>query len=159
MTWPGVVLGRYSHTYLPSATMRSVAGSSNRTESLPGRCCWYSPELFSVLPVSELTMVWSKVARAVFTRDHAATARLSGSDFDDCAEAGAAALDASTLASASVRNGFPVIVLREKGSWGGTPRPCYPRAAVVVPGAGASERPMASAMMRVSRTSCANCSG
>src|SRR6476469_9009571 len=101
--------------------MRSVDGSLNCTESLPGRCCWYSPELVSVLSVSGLTIVWSNVARAVFTFAHAATARSSRSLLPCAARGAEAAALANTPANASARNRCPVIVLRVRESGDSSP--------------------------------------
>src|SRR5258708_17399984 len=55
--------------------MRSLAGSANDTDSLPGRSCWYSPVDVSVRPVRALMMVCSNDARTVFTFAHVMTAR------------------------------------------------------------------------------------
>src|SRR6266550_3283997 len=71
--------------------MRSPDGSVKRMESLCGRCCWKSPRALALEPVSELVTVCSNVARAVFTLDHAATARSSALSLDCAASDGATA--------------------------------------------------------------------
>src|SRR5579863_5334675 len=59
ITWPGVALGTYTHTHLPSATMRSPSGSVKRIARWDGRCWTNSPRAVTVVPVSGLVRLCS----------------------------------------------------------------------------------------------------
>ena len=67
ITWPGVVLGVYSHSQRPSATTRSPLGRVNRIAKWLGRISYSRPHVVSGAPIIGLTMICVKSALNVET--------------------------------------------------------------------------------------------